>query len=204
MTLGSECICTYATYATCNHRLLEASSQEGAGAGAGAGAGSSGAAAGGASGNSVAKMLRYGLIGAVICVGLYLSRLRNPFYASMIGGVEINMQLAENDANQPLNAMWDTRSAHDSMKARLKAMEKHLGSALSMAGSAGDKDKEALFERATQIRAKGYSNAAKIALNRAQHWGSQGELVRFEKNMEEVEECVSLGANLDVNGTYGV
>ena len=87
------------------------------------------------SGVNSAKFLKWGLIGGGLSLVLYLTRLRNPLWAAYLGPSEHNLQLADSEASLPLNAMWDSRSANDSMKSRLSSMENHLGNSLSFANT---------------------------------------------------------------------
>ena len=139
--------------------------------------------------------------GGVIFVGLYLSRLKNPLYISFIGNTEANLQLANDQANSPWNAMWDSRSANDSMKTRLTAMETYLGEAIASAASADNM--ENIQQRVDKIREKGYTNAIKVCLQRAEFWAESGEIVKFEQTLKQLNKYKSEGGVLEVAGIMG-
>ena len=135
--------------------------------------------------------------GSVLFVGLYLTRLKNPLYVSFIGASECNLQLASNEASPQFNAMWDSRSANDSMKTRLTAMENYLGEAMSAAPS--DKMEE-IQKRVDKIREKGYTNAIKVGLDRAEFWAESGDITKFEQTLKQLNKYKTEGGILDDKG----
>ena len=151
---------------------------------------------------------------SVLLSALYATRLRNPAYAWLVGTAEAQLELAEAEARPPWNAFWDSRSANDSMQARLAAMERYLGQALSAAqAQAQGEQLERVQRRAEAIRRQGYSNAMRVVLDRADFWAESGELVKFEQMRCQLQryraqagETAELEAELDrVTGkAYGV
>lgn len=137
--------------------------------------------------------------GSVIIVGLYLSRLRNPLYTSIIGETETNLQLAESHAALSYQYYWDSRSANDSLVPRLKAMENYLGIAMTASQNSGDNSSN-MYERVQNIRNKGYSNAVKVSLSRAEHYAEAGELEKFEETMQQTNNFISEGGQIDSKG----
>eukprot|EP01084_Bolivina_argentea_P267196 453504_1 len=135
--------------------------------------------------------------GSVLFIILYLTRLRNPLYVNYVIGIsEAKLQLADGQASSQWNAMWDSRSANDSMKTRLTAMEKYLGEAMSAAES--DKMSE-IQKRIDKIREKGYTNAIHISLHRAEFWAESGEIVKFEQVINQLNTYIAEGGILDNN-----
>eukprot|EP00484_Ammonia_sp_Unknown_P019516 CAMPEP_0197042556 /NCGR_PEP_ID=MMETSP1384-20130603/18903_1 /TAXON_ID=29189 /ORGANISM="Ammonia sp." /LENGTH=333 /DNA_ID=CAMNT_0042473685 /DNA_START=162 /DNA_END=1163 /DNA_ORIENTATION=+ len=154
-------------------------------------------AAEGAAGGTAASLSNYtGRLfgGSAVLLLLYVTRLRNPLYVSMIGLSEAKLQLAESQASAQWNALWDSRSANDSMKTRLTAMENYLGEAMSAAPA--DKMDE-IQMKVDKIREKGYSNAIKIALERAEFWAESGEIIKFEQMAAQTQTYVAEGGTLD-------
>eukprot|EP01084_Bolivina_argentea_P112984 201461_1 len=132
--------------------------------------------------------------GTVLFTALYVTRLRNPLYTTIIGATETNLAIAEGQSKSPLNAKWDSRSANDSMQTRLASMEKYIGMALSTVHS----DKmEKVQERVDKIRQNGYNNAIKIALERAEFWAESGEIVKFEKILVKIQSFTMEGGSLN-------
>merc|ERR1712228_974200 len=131
---------------------------------------------------------------SALCIILYLTRLRNPLYISLIGSSEANLLLAEQQSNPPWNAKWDTRSANDSMATRLSAMERYLGEAMSATPSDKMSDVET---KVSNIRKKGYTNAIIIALNRADFWAESGEISKFEQMMKTLNKYEIEGGVVD-------
>lgn len=137
----------------------------------------------------------YIISGTFIFIGLYFSRLYNPLYVSIIGESNVNLELANSCASLPLNAYWDSKSANDSMKPRLRRMEKYIGLALSSTNNDNN-----MITKANNIRIKGYTNGAITAKNRAKYYAESGELVKFDGMMDEIESYKMEGAIIDDKG----
>eukprot|EP01083_Nonionella_stella_P275472 935529_1 len=162
------------------HRLLSATAE------------SEGTAAVG--GTGVAQYAGRILGGSGLLIVLYFTRLRNPLYVSMIGVSEAKLQLADGQASPQWNAMWDTHSANDSMKTRLTAMEQYLGEAMS---ATEPEQMNAIQIKVDAIREKGYSNAIKVAMGRADFWAESGRIVKFEQVLNTITQYVTEGGVLD-------
>lgn len=137
--------------------------------------------------------------GSAVLAVLYLTRLRNPLYIAMIGTTESKLKLAENQAALPWNAMWDSRSANDSMRARLSAMERYLGEAMSAAESGKSTE---IQNKVDSIRQQGYSNGIKVTLERAEFWAESGEITKLEQTMDQLRKYEAEGGILDKKGVW--
>eukprot|EP01083_Nonionella_stella_P093594 262369_1 len=145
-------------------------------------------------GTGVAQYAGRILGGSGLLIVLYFTRLRNPLYVSMIGVSEAKLQLADGQASPQWNAMWDTHSANDSMKTRLTAMEQYLGEAMS---ATEPEQMNAIQIKVDAIREKGYSNAIKVAMGRADFWAESGRIVKFEQVLNTITQYVTEGGVLD-------
>ena len=137
--------------------------------------------------------------GSAVLAVLYVTRLRNPLYISMIGTTESKLQLAESQASLPINAMWDSRSANDSMKTRLSAMERYLGEAMSATDSVNMAE---IQVKVDSVRQKGYTNGIKVALERAEFWAENGDITQFEKTVALLQKYKAEGGALDNTGNF--
>lgn len=94
--------------------------------------------------------------------------------------------------------MWDSRSANDSMKTRLTAMENYLGEAIAAAANSENMDN--VRERVDEIREKGYTNAIKVSLDRAEFWAESGDIIKFEQTLKQLNKYKTEGGTIDISG----